>query len=254
MGSLANRHGRVIAEVIAGYDTRFAGVVGAFVVKVFDTNAGAVGLSERSAVAAGINARAVWGAFSDRPDYYPEHASIVVKLVYEPTTMRLLGLQAVGAGDICRRIDVFSSFLQHHSTIADLLEHEHAYAPPYSEALDPLHHLAAMVLAQERGSTFVCAAQARDVVSEGATWLDVREPGEIEASPLPVNGGIPQLRIPLAELRTRLSEIDRSRTLNIVCRRGPRAYQASVLLQSHGYDKVHIVAGGTTAMGSEDDE
>jgi len=254
MGSLANRHGRVIAEAIAGHDTRFAGVVGAFVVKVFDTSAGAVGLSERAAAAAGIHTRAVWGAFSDRPDYYPEHASIVVKLVYEPMTMRLIGLQAAGAGDICRRIDVFSSYLQHQATVADLLEHEHAYAPPFSEALDPLHHLAAMALARERGTVFVCAAQARDIASDDALWLDVREPDEIASAQLPIGENISRVQIPLADLRGRLNDIDRGRTLYVVCRRGPRAYQASVLLQSQGFDKVHIIGGGTTAMGSDHDE
>jgi len=249
MGSLANRHGRVIAEAIAGHDTRFAGVVGSFVVKVFDSNAGAVGLSERAAMAAGINSRAVWGAFSDRPDYYPEHASIVVKLVYDPTTMHLLGLQAVGAGDVCRRLDVFSSLLQRQATVADLLDHEHAYAPPFSEALDPLHHLAAMALAQERGTSFVCAAQARSSAPNGALWLDVREVDEIEASPLDIDPKLRQVRIPLAELRGRLNEIDRGSEIFIVCRRGPRAYQAALLLQSHGFEKIRVVGGGTTAMG-----
>ncbi len=69
--------------------------------------------------------------------------------------MQLLGLQAAGSGDICRRIDVFSSLLQNKSTINDLLNFEHGYAPPYAEALDPLHQLAAMALAQKNGMSFI---------------------------------------------------------------------------------------------------
>jgi len=105
MGSLANRHGRVIAENLAGNKTKFSGVIGAFLVKAFDVNVGSVGLSEQAAAKAGFNVDTVWASFPDKPDYYPEYKTFITKMVYENN--KLLGLQAVGKGDICRRIDVF---------------------------------------------------------------------------------------------------------------------------------------------------
>ena len=252
MGSLANRHGRVIAETIAGNDTSFPGVVGAFLVKVYDSNAGAVGLSEQAATAAGLKARAVWGAFSDRPDYYPEHATIVVKLVYEAGTRRLLGLQAVGAGDICRRIDVLSTYLQRGATADDLLDFEHGYAPPYSEALDPLHHLAAMVQAQEQKRVvFSHPAQARAETDENTLWLDVRELDEIESAPLIADGSGPAVvQIRLNDLVEHIDELDRSKRFFVICRRGPRAFQAAHILRANGFENVTIVGGGTSARTS----
>jgi rhodanese-related sulfurtransferase len=244
MGSLANRHGRVIAENLAGNDAEFRGVVGAFFVKVFDTNVGSVGLSEKAAANAGFRAESVWGAFPDKPDYYPEFATMSLKMVYSSDDNRLLGLQAVGSGDICRRIDVFSSFLQRRGSVDDLLSFEHGYAPPYAEALDPLHHLAAMAIAHDKGMKFLPPSTDH---SNGILFLDVRESDESEAKPWPVPGDCLLAHIPLGQLRSRAEELDRSKEIRIICRRGARSYQASLILKNAGFENVSIIGGGTQA-------
>ena len=251
MGSLANRHGRVIAETIVGNPARFPGVVGAFLVKVYDINAGSVGLSEHAARRAGLAHRAVWGSFPDKPDYYPEYASIVVKMVYDPGDHRLLGLQAVGKGDICRRIDVFSTYLQRGARVEDLLEHEHGYAPPYAEALDPLFHLAAVAQAQEKGIDIVNPGSLASLEAGQALILDVRQPDEIKAKPLfgdDDSQSAEVLAIPLEDLSDRLNDLDRGKNIYIVCRRGPRSYQATIILRAAGFENVHVIGGGTTAQ------
>jgi len=154
MGSLANRHGRVIAENLAGNHAEFKGVVGSFFVKIFDMNVGAVGLSKQATGSMGFRAEEVWGSFPDKPDYYPEFKTFSLKMVYASDDNRLLGLQAAGTGEICRRIDVFSSLLSRHGTIDDILDFEHGYAPPYAEALDPLHQMAAIRCDKRTGSGF----------------------------------------------------------------------------------------------------
>ncbi len=244
MGSLANRHGRVIAENLAGNTCSFPKVTGAFLVKVFDTNVGAVGLSEEAAKRAGIPAASLWGTFPDKPDYYPESMVIVLKMVYNPENNRLLGLQAAGVGDICRRIDVFSSFLQRTARVEDLLDFEQGYAPPYSEALDPLHHLAGMVAARKTGLKFASPGTILKTC-KNTQFVDVREPEEFEAtSKNGTYGGIKVVHIPLNDLRERLPELESSRKTLIICRRGPRSYQAAVILRSAGFKQVEILAGG----------
>ncbi|RKX23802.1 MAG: pyridine nucleotide-disulfide oxidoreductase, partial [Candidatus Zixiibacteriota bacterium] len=106
MGSLANRHGRVIAENLAGGDVEFPGVLGTQILKVFDLNVGAVGLTEEEALRAGFPVKTVWGSFTDKPEYMPEVKTMVLKMVYNTENYRILGLQAAGHGDISRRIDV----------------------------------------------------------------------------------------------------------------------------------------------------
>lgn len=247
MGSLANRHGRVIAENIAGNETEFPGALGAFLVKVFDRNVGSVGLTEQAARNEGLKSAAVWGSFSDHADYYPEAKSIVVKMVYAEDDLKLLGLQAVGAGDITRRVDVFSTFLQHGDAVDDLLDFEHGYAPPYSDALDPLHHLAGVAIARQKGLDIASPRLADGGARDGVIWLDVREVDEFEASKPSVPSG-EIVNIPLGTLRDRLSELDRSRDIAILCRRGPRSYQAAKILDQAGFRNVQVIGGGTTAM------
>ena len=162
-------------------DESFPGVLGAFMVKVFEINAGSVGLSEAAASKAGFDCEVVWGSFADKPDYYPEFQPFSVKMIVNNSDWSLLGLQAVGKGDVVRRIDVFSVFLQHKAKINDLLNFEHGYAPPYSEALDPLYHLAAVYKTIEKG--FLQENPGIEYGQKDVTILDVRDPDEIEAKP-----------------------------------------------------------------------
>lgn len=246
MGSLANRHGRVIAENIAGNESEFPAATGAFLVKVFERNVGAVGLSEAQAKRDNIPHRAVWGSFGDKPDYYPESSSLVAKLIYNPESLQLLGLQAVGEGDICRRIDVMSAMLRQRARIDDLLDFEQGYAPPYSEAMDPLYHLACMAQAQERAGIGFTTPQ---LAYDGAAyqWLDVREDYEIETFPVPVPDGGELVKIPLNELREQLGQFDPGRPVVVVCQRGPRAYQAARILKNNGFGQVDVLGGGAEA-------
>lgn len=247
MGSLANRHGRVIAENLAGNHTEFSGVVGAFLIKVFDVNVGAVGLSEHAAWKAGLKFKSIWGSFPDKPDYYPEFQAFTTKIIYDENN-RLLGLQAVGKGDICRRVDVFSSFLQHKGALENLLDFEHGYAPPYAEASDPLYQLASAALAQNRGLSFISPGKKLGSLPDELLWLDVREKDEVENDPWPFAKKHPPLNIPLNELRARLNEIDRSKKVMLICKRGPRSYQAALILKHAGIVGVSIIGGGITAM------
>ncbi len=246
MGSLANRHGRVIAENLAGNETEWPGVLGTFLVKVFDTNVGAVGLSEVAAERAGLKTEAVWGTFPDKPDFFPEGNTVVLKMVYEKESGDLLGLQAAGAGDICRRVDVFSSFLLHDGSIDSLLDFEHGYAPPYSEALDPLHHLAGIARAKQAGATFLIPTIELGAVGEDTVLIDVRQAGEAEEEPYlsPDGSKWPALNIPIEELRARTGEIDAGKRVVVICKRGPRSYQASYILKAAGFERVDILAGG----------
>lgn len=245
MGSLANRHGRAIAENLAGNERNCPGVTGAFLVKVFDVNCGAVGFSEAAAQRQGLKTQSVWGSFPDRPDYYPEVQTFVLKMVYDISTNRLVGLQAVGKGDICRRIDVFSSFLTRRATVNDLLDFEHGYAPPYAEAFDPLHHMAAMAQAQQHGLSFISPTTDLNALSGETQLLDVREVEECQGSPWPGLGESHQpVNIPLNDLRERLVELDAGKRTVIICKRGPRSYQAALILKEAGFEQVDILAAG----------
>lgn len=249
MGSLANRHGRVIAEHISGNNQPFKGALGTFLIKIFDVNVGATGLSEKAARKAGFDIDTVWGSWPDKPDYYPDYGTFTLKMVFDKKSRKLLGLQAVGKGDICRRIDTFSTFLSFNAKIDDLLDFEHGYAPPYSEALDPLHHLAGMGMARLTGCEFANPAMYLETKSDKSVIIDVREVEEFTGDPLIGHGekieGV--INIPLMTLREQLSKLDRNKVIYIICKRGVRSYQAATILKAAGFENVKIIGGGVQA-------
>jgi sulfur dioxygenase len=84
-----------------------------------------------------------------------------------------------------------------------------------------------------------CIAGAR--ASDQVQVIDVREPAEFTGG----LGHIPGARLlPLAQLASRIAEIDKARPVVTVCRSGARSAQATVLLQKSGFSQVANLAGG----------
>jgi NADPH-dependent 2,4-dienoyl-CoA reductase/sulfur reductase-like enzyme/rhodanese-related sulfurtransferase len=225
LGSLANREGRTLANILAGIEDRFPPVAGAFAVKVFDWNVAAVGITRRAALALGRKARSVWVTGHDRANYWPEAREIHLHLVYEEGSGAVLGVQAIGTGEVAKRIDVATQWIVRGATIADLGHIEHAYAPPYAPAVDPLAVAAWAARNQEEG---VCA-ESPDADFGGRPLLDVRNPDESEERPVP--GGEPLL-LPLDRLRGE-APAERPDWL-VICERGGRSAEAVRRLRERG--------------------
>ena len=71
--------------------------------------------------------------------------------------------------------------------------------------------------------------------------IDVREPAEFTDALGHIDGAV---LLPLADLGTRLGEIDAARPVVTVCRSGTRSAQAVVLLQRAGLKQIANLAGG----------
>ncbi len=242
LGSVANRQGRVAAEGMAGRPARFGPVAGCSAVKVFATDVAAAGLTEDEARRNELAVRSVWGTFDDRPHYFPEHGLLHLKLVYEEGTGRLLGLQAVGGG-ADKRVDVAAQVLRRGGGLADLLDIEHCYSPPYAPALDPLHGLAAAALNREELGALPLSPRAD---ADGRLVVDLRTAEEAGADPAPAGA----VHIPLEELRERAGELPPDRPLLLVCAMGPRSWEAARLLSARGWSDVVYLGGGMALRGA----
>ena len=235
LGSLANRQGRTLANVLAGRDDRFPAVAGAVAVKVFDCNAAGVGLTFRQAEKRYRDARTVCVSAQDRPHYWPETKDIALQIVYQSASRRVLGVQVVGEGDVTKRVDVATQLIQQGATLGQLAHLEHAYAPPYSPALDPLAVLAFAALNAEDG--IEAASPFR--VLEDTKLLDVRHSEEIEARPLPAESSA---ALPLAQIRTRVGELEDGPWL-VVCERGMRSAETVRVLREKGISAQYLGGG-----------
>jgi NADPH-dependent 2,4-dienoyl-CoA reductase/sulfur reductase-like enzyme/rhodanese-related sulfurtransferase len=240
MGSLANRHGIIIADHISGGSLAWPGTLGTFMVRVFDLNAGSVGLSQAAAEKAGLDVIAVWGTFADKPDYYPESNLMSLKMIVNKKDNSLVGFQGVGPGDVARLVDVFSVYMQNGCKLEDILHFEHGYAPQYSEAISPLHHLASLAGTIEQGFEQLNPANLPPK-DDDTFFLDVREGFEIEAMPFPAENVV---NIPLNDLKANLDKLDKNKRILIICSRGPRAYQAAHFLKNAGFERFAYFGGG----------
>jgi NADPH-dependent 2,4-dienoyl-CoA reductase/sulfur reductase-like enzyme/rhodanese-related sulfurtransferase len=236
LGSLANRQGRVLADVLAGRGAHFGAVAGAAAVKVFDLNVAAVGCTAARLGADGLGVRHVWVSAEDRAHYWPEAKLILLGMVYDPSTQRVLGVQAVGEnGEVAKRIDVAAQLLLRGAPIADFEKIEHAYAPPYAPALEPLAVLAMAAANQVEGIESV--APTADLAS--AAVLDVRVPEEREERPLTAGT---LCEIEAAELRARVDEIPGGPLL-VACAHGTRSAEVVRWLSQRGVQARYLGGG-----------
>jgi NADPH-dependent 2,4-dienoyl-CoA reductase/sulfur reductase-like enzyme/rhodanese-related sulfurtransferase len=243
LGSIANRQGRVVGNVIAGIDDSFGAVNGSACLKVFDVNIAAVGLTVEAATDYGFEVGESWGVFTDRADYFPEAENISIKMVFDKKTRKVLGVQAASKGDAIRRIDAASVIISQGMTIEQVRDFEPAYAPPYATALDPLHYLAYIGISTLDEGLHSASPLDFDEIAGDFVVVDVREKIEMKEAPLTVAyRGLNS--IPFTELRSRLDTIPKNDPLLVVCAKGVRSAEAARILKQNGFEDVRYVGGG----------
>jgi len=251
MGSTANKHGHVIAANITGGREKFPGVIGTACVKVFEFNTGRVGLGEKQAREAGYEVVTAMIPGPDKPDYYPGSKEIILKLIVDAKTGRILGGQGTGPGDVIKRIDVLAAAITMGMTVDALSDLDLAYAPPYNSALDVLHHLANLVRNKRAGRTVgVMPAEVKQKLdkNEDFVLLDVRSRREWESTRIEA----PQtLLLSQPKLPEEMDKLSKDKEIVVMCLRGSRAYQACYTLKGAGFKDVKFMEGSLTCWCDE---
>ncbi|MFH0816883.1 MAG: FAD-dependent oxidoreductase [Methanobacteriota archaeon] len=245
MGSTANKQARAAALALTGSAGDFPGVLGTMVVRAFEVSAAKTGLCEREAREAGLDVVAATVPADDRAHYYPGSQKIAIKLVAERETGKILGAQAYGPGVVDKPIDAFVAGITMGAAVRDLANADFAYAPPFSTAINPVNLACNVLLNKMKGKMegIDCIA-AKEMISR-AGWdglvLDNRDVREYESGSLP--GAV---NIPNAEIKARLSEIERFRDKDIlvVCNYGRGAYDGYLRLKHLGFSRVYVLEGG----------
>lgn len=238
----AQKQARAVADHINGRVVDNRGYIGSSVIKVFDFNGASTGLTESLIKARGmsLNYETIEIIPSDKVGLMPNANPMYFKLIFEVPTGRVLGAQAIGKGNVDKRIDVIASVIKFGGTIEDLKDLELCYAPPFGTAKDVVNfggYVASNVL--ERRFKQEHFSKVRELLEAGECIIDIREKGEYAEGHLK---GVPN--IPLSELRERINEIPKDRTVYLQCRSGQRSYNACLLLQNLGYTNVVNVTGG----------
>lgn len=238
----AQKQARAVADHIEGLPVRNTGVIGSSCIKIFDYNGASTGLTESliKALNMNINYEVVRVIPQDKVGLMPKNEPLHFKLIFEVPTGRVLGAQAIGKGNVDKRVDIIATLIKFGGTVYDLADLELCYAPPFGTAKDVVNH-AALVATNILKGTFkqVYVQEVRELVESGATIIDVREKDEYELSH--VKGA---KNIPLSEIRDRLDEIPTDRPVYLHCRSAQRSYNAAVALGHLGFDNIYNVSGG----------
>jgi len=255
MGSLANRQGRVAADNIAGIPSQFEGWVGSFIMKAFECCIGGTGLSYTTAKDLGYDAEVAITAQSDRAHFFPTQAVIMLQMVFDKTSRKVLGLQGFGPmnDSTLARINAAAGLIARGAVIEDFSNLELAYAPPFSTAVDALNatanvadNLVAGRLRTVSIETFLEWMAKPQVKPEWAA-LDIRHPKE--AAEFVQKFG-PELwkAIPYVNVRARYKELPEEKMLIIICDAGTRSSEVQVFLDSVGLGNNLVLGGGFNAI------
>jgi NADPH-dependent 2,4-dienoyl-CoA reductase/sulfur reductase-like enzyme len=138
LGTIANKQGRVCGINIGGGYATFPGVLGTAVSKVCDVEVARTGLSEAELAPLGLQWEQAVVESTTRAGYFPGAEQVTLKVLAERRSGRLLGAQIVGRENSAKRIDVFATALWAQLRVAEMVNMDLSYAPPFSPVWDPV--------------------------------------------------------------------------------------------------------------------
>ncbi|HEY4937224.1 MAG TPA: FAD-dependent oxidoreductase [Puia sp.] len=236
----ANKQGRICANNIAlGNKHSYHGSINTAIVKVFDMTIATAGMASKHLKPANISHILSTNHSGSHASYYPNAKQMSIQIAFSPDSGRLLGAQIAGYDGVDKRIDILASYIKQGNTIYDMTEFEHAYAPPYSSAKDPVNmagFIAENILLNRLKVFYwheLAGLKPEDLL------IDVRRADEFSAGSIP--GAI---NIPVDDIRSRLQEIPADKNIYIYCEAGLRGYLAQRILKQNGYNNVSNLSGG----------
>jgi len=242
LGSTANKQGRVVAVNICGGNESFPGVLGSSICKIFDYCVGRTGLTERAAADLGYEVITAMVPGADKAHYMPNSKTLLMKIIADKKTDKLLGVQITGPGEGAKRLDVAATAITAGMTLDQLAHLDLSYAPPYASAMDNL--ITAANVARNKRDGFMTGIRAEEVYrkiqnNEDFVFLDVRSPQEHAEVHLAKS-----ILIPLGALRKRLAELPKDKEIVTFCAISLRGYEASLILRAAGFENVKVMDGG----------
>lgn len=237
----ALKQARAVADHINNKTTINRGYIGSSSIKVFDYNGASTGLNESLIKYLDMNIKydIVHLILSDKVGIMPDASPMHFKLLFEVPTGRILGAQAIGKGNVTKRIDVIATVIKFGGSVEDLKDLEFSYAPPFTTAKDIVNY-AGYIGSNLLNGDFkqVNVDKVRELVENNNIIIDVREKYEFKYGHIK-----DAINIPLSELRDRIDEIPKDRPVYLHCKTGQRSYNAALVLQNMGYDKVYNITG-----------
>ena len=236
----ANKQGRIVADNICGLDSHYKGSMGSSVIKLFDMTAASTGLTEKAAKDAGIDYERVVLSPASHAGYYPGAKVMTMKVVYEKSTLKILGAQIVGYDGVDKRLDVIATAISAGMKAAELKDLDLAYAPPYSSAKDPVNMAGFMIDNISKGVLKQWFLEDVNTLPRDGSVVLLDTRTEREYARGHIDGFV---NIPVDELRDRMDEVESGKPVYVICQSGLRSYIATRILSENGYECYNFAGG-----------
>ena len=241
LANLANRHGRLVADVIAGETVAARHSIGTGIIGAFGMAAALTGLTEALAKRMEIAHKVIHLHPGSHAGYYPGAETVSLKALFDPETGKLLGAQGIGRDGVDKRIDVIATAIYAGLTIDDLMNLELSYAPAFGSAKDAINQAGYVGNNIFTGKTeSVQFGDLADKMAAGALLVDVRSESENAAGHIPGS-----VLIPVDTLRQNLDQL-KGKEVIVHCAVGQRGHTAVQLLKGHGINAKNLDGGYTT--------
>lgn len=236
----ANKQGRIVADnIIFGNKKKYAGSIGTSIAKVFDLTVAATGANAKLLQRNNIPYTSSYTHGTSNAGYYPGAVPMSIKILFDPENGKLLGAQIVGFNGVDKRIEMLEQVIQRGGTVYDLTELEHAYAPPYSSAKDPVNMAGFVAENILKGKSQIIQWRELAELPADTIRIDVRTRDEHKLGSIP---GF--INIPVDELREHLDELPKDKLIVVSCAVGLRGYLAYRILVQNGFKNVRNLSGG----------
>lgn len=238
----ANRQGRMAAGNMLGRNETYQGTQGTAICKIFDLAIASTGKNEKQLKNEGIAYEKVFVHTASHASYYPGAQLISFKMLFDPSSGRILGAQAVGKDGVDKRIDIMAVAQRAGMTVQQLQHLELTYAPPFGSAKDVINQAAFVANNIISGDATAIHFDEIDNLNEKQLLLDVRNPSELENVGY-IEGAI---NIPLDSLRQRMHELPIDKEIIIYCQVGLRGNVAYRQLVNNGFKARNLIGGYRT--------
>lgn len=236
----ANKQGRIVADnIIFGNKKKYAGSIGTSIAKVFDLTVATTGANAKLLQRNNIPYTSSYTHGASNAGYYPGAVPMSIKILFDPENGKLLGAQIVGFNGVDKRIEMLEQVIQRGGTVYDLTELEHAYAPPYSSAKDPVNMAGFVAENILKGKSKIIQWRKLAELPADTIRIDVRTRDEHKLGSIP---GF--INIPVDELREHLDELPKDKLIVVSCAVGLRGYLAYRILVQNGFKNVRNLSGG----------
>ncbi|HBM15378.1 MAG TPA: pyridine nucleotide-disulfide oxidoreductase [Lentisphaeria bacterium] len=230
----ANKQGRIASDNAMGSRKEYKGSLGTAICKVFSLSAACAGLNEKKLKQAGIDYIKYYILPQSNASYFPGSERMYIKMIIARDG-RILGSQIVGGKGVDKKIDLIATAMRNGLKVTDLSELELSYAPPYNSAKDPINFAGFVGEDILEGKSQIVHS---DNITKELCLIDVREKDEVEMGTIPNS-----VNIPLGQIRSRLSELPKDKTIVTFCKVGLRGYLAERILKENGFDSRNLSGG-----------